>query len=457
MIHRLQSTIRELGLPRQFWLLFWGMLLNTAGGSMVWPFLTIYLRERLGVPLTTVTLLMTLNSAAALAAVAVAGPVVDRFGRKWAMVIGLAAMSVTLATMSTAGTLPAWAILMACQGAFGPVYRVGADAMIADMIEPERRPNAYALVRMITNLGVAIGPSVGGFVAARSYALAFYIAAAASAAYAALILVFARETMPARRPVAEAGRAESRRSGAATPSYHPEQQRRVSPGQEEMLPRAQDDSVDGQYSTRTEARARRGGVGGGGYGPVVRDGRFMAFCGLYTLAVIPSALMMLLLPVYGKEQFGVPESQYGLIMATNAAMVVLFQYTVTQTSKRYPPFGVLAVGAAFYAVGVGSVAWGGGFAAFWLSMVVLTIGELLLVPTASTLTAALAPADMRGRYMGVYGLTWGIGYGIGPVIGALLSDRIAPVATWYGGLAIGLAAAAGFVVMNRRLGRDLGA
>jgi MFS family permease len=180
----------------------------------------------------------------------------------------------------------------------------------------------------------------------------------------------------------------------------------------------------------------------------------MAFCGLYTMSVIPSALMMLLMPVYAKEQFGVPESQYGLIMATNAAMVVLFQYAITQVSKRYPPPGVLAAGAVFYAVGVGSVALGAGFAAFWLSMVVLTIGELLLVPTASTLTAALAPADMRGRYMGVYGLTWGIGYGLGPVIGALLSDRIAPVATWYGGLIIGLAAAAGFLVMGSHFKRD---
>jgi MFS family permease len=404
MVHSLRARIQALGLPRQFWLLFWGMLLNTAGGSMVWPFLTIYLRQRLGVPLTTVTLLMTLNSAAALAAVAVAGPVVDRFGRKWAMVFGLAAGSMTLATMSVAGTLPAWAILMACQGAFGPMYRVGADAMIADMVEPERRPSAYALVRMITNLGVAIGPSVGGFVAARSYALAFYIAAAAGAAYAALILVFARETMPERRPA--------------------------------------------------EARARERAARGGGYDPVLRDRRFMAFCGLYTLAVIPSALMMLLLPVYAKEQFGVPESQYGLIMATNAAMVVLFQYAITQVSKGYPPFRVLAVGAVFYAAGVGSVALGGGFAGFWLSMVVLTIGELLLVPTASTLTAALAPTEMRGRYMGVYNLTWGISYGLGPVIGALLNDRISPVATWYGGLVIGLTAAAGFAVIGRRLGRD---
>jgi MFS family permease len=83
-------------------------------------------------------------------------------------------------------------------------------------------------------------------------------------------------------------------------------------------------------------------------------------------------------------------------------------------------------------------------------MVVLTVGELLLVPTATALTASLAPAEMRGRYMGVYNLTWGVSYGLGPVMGGLLSDRIAPVATWYGALGIGLAAAAGFVATWRQ-------
>ena len=410
MRHNLGLRIRELGLPRQFWLLFWGMLLNTTGSSMVWPFLSIYLRQRLGVPLTTVTLLMTLNSAASLASVAVAGPVVDRFGRKGAMVAGLSALSLAMGTMSIAGTLPVWAILMACQGAFAQVYWVGTDAMIADMVEPERRAGAYALLRTSTNLGMAIGPTVGGFVAARSYALAFYISAAATAAYAALILIFARETMPA--------------GGEAAAS----------------------------------AGEGGGGLGGRGYGPVLRDRRFLAFCGLYTLAVMSSTLMMVLLPVYAKEQFGVPENQYGLMMATNATMVVLFQYAVTRASRRYPPLSVLAAGALFYAAGVGSVAWGRGFFSFWLSMVVLTIGELLLVPTASTLTAALAPAEMRGRYMGVYNLTWGVGLGLGPVLGGVLNDQIAPVATWIGGLAIGLVAAAGFVVMGRRpsRGRDAG-
>ncbi|NIO72606.1 MAG: MFS transporter, partial [Anaerolineae bacterium] len=170
LFHRIRQT--TAGYPRQFWLLFWGMLVNAAGGSMIWPFMTIYMRQRLDIPLTTVALLLTLNSAVGLAATTVAGPVVDRFGRKGVMALSLATSSATLVAMGMAGTLQPWAILMAVNGAFSPLYRVGGNSMVADMIEPERRAGAYALLRMINNLGVAIGPSVGGFVTAVSYTLA---------------------------------------------------------------------------------------------------------------------------------------------------------------------------------------------------------------------------------------------------------------------------------------------
>jgi MFS family permease len=155
--------------------------------------------------------------------------------------------------------------------------------------------------------------------------------------------------------------------------------------------------------------------------------------------------------VYAKENFGVPESQYGFIMATNAAMVVLFQYAVTRRSQNYPPLRVLALGSLFYAVGAGSVALGAGFWGFWLSMVILTCGELLIAPTGTAVAANLAPPDMRGRYMGLYGITWGISFGIGPVIAGYINDNVAPRAIWLFALAAGLAAAAGFLLLRRRL------
>jgi MFS family permease len=395
--HRGLERIRALAAeyPSQFWVLSGGMLISATGGSMVWPFLTIYTRQRFAVPLTTVGLLLSLNSAAGLATTSVAGPAADRFGRKGVMILSLSASCLVYAAMRFADSLPLWAVLMTLSGAVGPLFRVGSNAMVADLLPPDQRASAYALLRMGNNLGIAIGPAVGGFVAAVSYSWAFLTAAAAYALFSVLVLFLVSETLP------------------------------------------QLGKEPGKRSTST------------GYGPLLHDSMFLVFCGVSTLAIIPSALMMVLLPVYAKEQFGVIESQYGFIMATNAAMVVLFQYTVTEVTKRHPHLPVLAVGACFYGLGAGSVIFGQGFAAFLLSMIILTIGELILVPTGTTLAANLSPPDMRGRYMGVYGLTWGVAVGIGPVLGGYLNDQVAPVAIWYGGLAFGLAAMIGFLLLAR--------
>lgn len=410
MFDRLRTITADY--PRQFWILFLGLLINSIGGSMVWPFLTIFMRERLAVELTVVTLLFSLNSGMGIAALSFVGPAVDRFGRRFAMITGLVAGGLILLAMSAATSLPVWAAVMIVQGLFSPFYRVGSDAMIADLIAPERRAGAYALLRMINNLGIAIGPAIGGFVTGVSYSLAFYIAAAANLLFATLIVFNVRETLPARY----AGR--------------------------------------GDFAPPPDAAAaldsKGHGTRRGGYGPVLRDRSFVAFCGVFVLATIPTAVMMMLLAVYAKENFGVPESQYGFIMATNAIMVVLFQYLVTRWSQRHSNWRILTLGALFYALGAGSVALGRGFGAFWLSMVILTLGELLLAPTGSAMAANLAPADMRGRYMGLYGLTWGASFGIGPVIAGLLNDNLAPAAMWLFAGLVGLAATLGFAGLGRR-------
>ncbi len=442
---RLRTTAAAY--PRAFWVLFWGLLINSIGGSMVWPFLTIFMRQRLGVPLTVVTLLFSLNSGAGLIALSFIGPTVDRFGRRFAMITGLVAGGLVLLAMSAAGSLPIWAAVMLAQGVFSPFYSVGSNAMIADLIEPERRVGAYALLRMINNLGIAVGPAIGGFVTGISYGLAFYAAAGASLLFVTLIASNVPETLPtrgtSRRAKGLAGGDSSLPLVAQNDSGEPLVARNDS-GESVV---AQNDTLEPLVA---QTDSEKGHNRGGGYGPVLRDRSFVAFCGVFVLATIPASVIMMLLAVYAKENFGVPESQYGFIMATNAAMVVLFQYLVTRTSQRHSNWRVLTLGALLYALGAGSVVLGQGFWAFWASMVILTIGELLLAPTGSAMAANLAPADMRGRYMGLYGLTWGVSFGLGPVIAGLLNDNVAPAAMWLFAGLTGLAAALGFALLGRR-------
>ncbi len=396
MLSRLRHARQEY--PSQFWLLFWGMLISTVGASMIWPFLMIYVSETLSLSLTAVASLMTLSSIMGLIASFTAGPIVDRMGRKWVMAISLLLNGLGYLLMSQARTFPAFAAIMALNGAVNPLYRVSADAMMADLIRPEKRADGYSLLRMSNNVGVALGPSIGGFVASVSYSIAFYCAAAGLATYGVLITLFARETLP---------------------------------------------SIAKEMATEKREKF-------GGYGPILRDTRYMAFIVNFILIQMCSVLIWILLGVYAKQHFNVSESRYGFIPTTNALMVVFLQYLVTTITKRHPPLKVLAVGGAIYAAAVASVAFGTGFWSFWLTMVVLTVGELILMPTSSTYAANSAPTDKRGRYMSLYGLTWPIAQGIGPFLGGVMSDNLGPRSPWLGGGFSGLIGVIGFLVIAQQ-------
>lgn len=408
MLDRYRRARQEF--PQQFWLLAYGMLLSTIGGSMVWPFLMVYVSAKLALPLAVVTSLMTFSSIVGIVFSFVAGTITDRVGRKGVMVISLLGNAVVNLLLSQAGSYASFAVLMALQGMFNPLYRVGADAMMADMIPPEKRPDAYALLRISNNLGVAVGPAIGGFIASSSYTVAFLIAAAGMALYGLMIALLAHETLPQKSAANE----------AQMPGVAP-----------------------------AEKPAERLA----GYERIFRDRAFIQFVSTFALNSVCASLMWVLLAVYAKQNFGLPESRYGLIPMTNALMVVFLQMAVTQFTKRRPTLSMVALGALFYAVGVGSVALGRGFWGFWLSMVIMTVGELIITPTSNTWIANRAPADMRGRYMSLYSVTWPVAQMIGPVMGGLLNDNLGPVTIWYGGLVIGLLSTAGFLLLRRSLKR----
>ena len=101
---RLQKLLNNY--PPQFWLMFIGMLISATGSSMIWPFWMVYVKRTLGLPLSEVALLPLINSVVALITSIAAGPLVDKFGRKWAMVFSLATNGFAYMIMSQANTFP---------------------------------------------------------------------------------------------------------------------------------------------------------------------------------------------------------------------------------------------------------------------------------------------------------------------------------------------------------------
>jgi len=389
------ASLRAL-YPKQYWLLFWGMLFSTVGASMIWPFLMVYASERLHLPLTQTASLITINSTASLIMTFAAGQITDMAGRKMVMVVSLVANAILYSILSHANTYASFAIVMALLGASNPLYRVGANAMLADLVPPEKRADGYALIRLSDNAGIAIGPSIGGFLAAASQYLAFYIAGAGLFLYGMLVLFFAKETLPQRMNV-DAGNPISK----------------------------------------------------DGYGRIFRDKPFVSVVLNSILGLTTASFIWILLPVYATQELGIPKQFYGFIPATNATMVVLLQVAITQWTKRRPPLRMMAFGMVFYAIGVGSVVLGVNFWGIWVSMVIITIGELIIAPTGSTYVANIAPEHMRGRYMSIYSLTWSMSIGLGPVVGGLLNDNLGPPYIWIGGLFIGLTSMALFFLIER--------
>jgi len=133
-----------------------------------------------------------------------------------------------------------------------------------------------------------------------------------------------------------------------------------------------------------------------------------------------------------------------MIMATNGLMLVLFQFAVTRVTERYPDTYVMAAGAFFTGLGALAAALSNNLWLFLLAMIIITIGELMWGPTSVAFVAKVAPIDMRGRYMGVYGAAGGIAWGIGPVTSGYAYDNIAPVSVWHLALVLAVACTLAF-------------
>src|SRR5215211_3094341 len=201
IINRLKALYNQY--PRQYWLMITGIFLATAGGSMIWPFLLIYASGKLNMPLSTVATLISINAGTGLLASLIAGTLADKVGRKLVMNLSLTVNGLAYFLLMNAETYPQFVGLMVMIGLSNPLYQVGADAMLADMIPSEKRTDAYAINRIANNAAFAMGPAIGGFLATRSYDLAFYCAGIGFISYSILLFFFAKETLvitPKREP-----------------------------------------------------------------------------------------------------------------------------------------------------------------------------------------------------------------------------------------------------------------
>jgi len=402
---RLRSDLRRIRreYSRSIWALTGGTFINSFGGSMVFPLFTLYFTQKFGISVAQAGLLIVLFTVGGLIGGPLGGWLADRVGRKGVMMFSLAAEATFSMGMALAPSLPLLILMIVGFGLTVPMFWPASSATIADLVKPEKRAGAYGLVRVAANLGVAFGPLVAGLLLALqqqpdgttpgdAYLPLFVMDALTSLIFAFIIWRRLRETKP---------------------------------------------QVAMQPATAPTAR-------GAGYGRVFRDSPFMIFVVLFGLVGVVYSQMNTTFGVYLTRTYGFQASAYTAMLSTNAALVVLFQFPLARWVDQQDRSNMLALGAALYAIGFGLIGFAPTLFWFWVAVVILTIGEMVIVPAAQTVTADLAPIDMRGRYQAAFGLINNFFYGLGPVIGGYLFDIGHSQLIWFGSLVLGLAVAFGF-------------
>ncbi|MER6945493.1 MFS transporter [Nonomuraea sp. NPDC000554] len=385
----LQSKIG--GLPRPFWALWSGTLVNRLG-TMVMPFTGVYLTQARGLPVAAAGLVMAVFGAGSLFSQLLAGVLADRVGRRATLTGGMLATAAAMVALGYSTSLPAITAVMFVLGLVIDAYRPASSALVADLVSPAERPKAYGLLFWAINLGYAVGMTAGGWLAQLGFGWLFWIDAISSVAFGVLVW----RAVPETRPVA-------------------------------------------REST-------------GGFGMVLRDRLMVGFTLVVLGNALMYMQTVTMLPVAMTELVGLTTGQYGLAMALNGVLVVVVQPLVSAWLGRRDASRMFALGLAVMGAGFALTAFV--TTTFWLAVTIAvwTAGEIVTAGIAGTVVASLAPAHLRGRYSGLFGFAWSAASMLAPLAGSALLEA-GREALWFTVGGVGLVSAAGMLALGPAIRR----
>lgn len=383
--------------PPKFWALVFTVFIDMIGGTLLSPFFALYITQKFGVGMTQAGIMLGFFSFFGLFGNALGGALTDRFGRKKIILFGLIFSALSTISLGFVNVYYMLYPLSAVIGILGSVAGPAHNAMVADMLPEEQHNEGYGIIRVVANLSWIIGPTIGGFVASRSYLALFLLDAAFSLTTAILVVKLIPETKPQKLD-----------------SKH-----------EESLMKTL-----------------------GGYVVVFKDYLFVAFLVVSMLMLVVYQQMYNTLSVYLRDTHNIPTTDYGYMLSASAILVVFTQFWVSQQTKKFSPMLMMAFGCGFYMIGFSMF---GFFSTFWLfvtAILIITVGEMITVPVSQALAAKFSTEEMRGRYMAVSSISWTLPSTIGPAMAGVILDNYDPRWVWYAGGIICAVAIVGFLALH---------
>lgn len=383
-------------LPRPFWVLWVGTLINRLGQFVV-PFFALYLTSVRGLSVSQAALVVSLYGLGAFASSLSGGLLADSIGRRATMILSMTLAAVMTFIFSWLTSLWLIALLAVPLGYCIELYRPASSAAIADLVPVEGRVRAFGLIYWAINVGASVAPILAGLVLNISFQILFLADALTSLVFAGLIAWGVPET------------------------------RVSSQGQHELVGSVQEKA---------------------GLWSALRDIRLLAYTVLACLFACVYFQYSITLPL-DMRLHGLGSEQYGLVIALNGIIIVLISVPVSHIVTRFPRALVLTCSSLLMGIGFGLVAFWHVFPWYAFTVIIWTFGELLGSPVTSALVADLAPQRLRGTYQGVYGMAWGLASFVAPVLGGAVFEHLGTRALWGGCFVIGVLIACGYLLLAR--------
>ena len=364
------------GFSRSIWLLTFATFVNRAG-TMVVPFLSLYLTKDMGLSLEEVGWIMSCFGAGSVVGSWLGGRLTDRMGHHPVMVGALVTSGLAFIGLQyVKGFMPFCAgvfVLMVLSDAFRPALFVA----IRHYAAPEQRTRAVTLIRLAINLGFSLGPALGGFIIAHGGFSGLFWVDALTCLAAALILWTG-------------------------------------------LPRVIMD-------------AKAAGVDGKAVGSPYRDGPYLFFLFIVALISIPFLQYFSSVPLFYSQGHGLSEETIGLLLGSNGLLIFLTEMPLVRycEDRRFHVHTILRVGVLLPAISFAVLNLLPTVAFLWVGMMFMTVGGMLFFPFTNRMANERAERGRPGTYMALYTIAWSMAHIVGHSLGLNLIAWAGYSSTWW--------------------------
>jgi MFS family permease len=381
-----------------------GWLINSLGFGAVVPFMTVYFHTVRDLPMRYISLFFLAAAICRTVAQSVGGTLSDYIGRRGLMIWSQFSRSLVFlaAGIAIRTDMSIWVIsgILLSQYLLSSFFQPIASAMIADIMPPDRRSNGYALLRMAGNVGWGVGPAIGGFLFDVSYDSLFFFTALMFLISGFVVLFSVRETAATLR-----------------------QPEPAKPGRE-------------RHGFAAMAAAFK------------QDRIFLFFCLASLMLFLTWGQFVSTLSIFMNKHIGLSSTRIGWIYTFNASLVIVFQYLITQKTRKKNHFVLLMIGTLLFTASYAVMGWMSSFGAMMIIIVFITFGEMFAGPSGNTLASNMARNRQYGRYQGVYSSISTLGWSLGPSIGSMFMEIIPNIKMfWLTMASFGMIAFFGFLIL----------